>query len=186
MFITLFSPQPHTTRISAAWSEFKEVQLATHSSHLIYLLPNCGETELFMFFSHLCSTDWDHRLPLLGRAWEERRREVTETLMAVVAAAILIQWLKLGKQKSCNVLNCEEFTRAEHLKYSSEKLLLKAGKQEHHEQNQENIVFTGNTPWVCYKLCSLACHHIISALLVFLSFLIFKHCPVIQQKCIYS
>lgn len=95
--------------------------------------------------------------------------KLTVILMTVVVGAILIQRLKLRKQKSSNVLNCEGFTRAEHLKCSSEKLLLKAGKQKHPRQNWENIVFTGNTLWMCYKLCSLACHHIISALLVFLS-----------------
>lgn len=80
--------------------------------------------------------------------------KLTVILMTVVMGAILNQGLKLGQQKSCNVLNCEEFTRAEHLKYSSEKSLLKSGKQEHLGQNQENIVSTGNTLWVCYKLFS--------------------------------
>lgn len=78
--------------------------------------------------------------------------KLTVILMTLVVDAILMQWLKLSKQRSCDVLNCEEFTRFEHLKSSSEKLLLKAGKQEHPRQNQENIVFIGNTLWVCYKL----------------------------------
>lgn len=72
--------QPTTThhRISAAW--FTQVQLGTHRSYLILLLLNCRETEIFMFFSYLCSTNWDHRLPLLGRAWEERRWEVNRNI----------------------------------------------------------------------------------------------------------
>lgn len=32
------------------------------------------------FFSHLCSTNWDHRLWTLGRAWDERRREVNSNI----------------------------------------------------------------------------------------------------------
>lgn len=44
------------------------------------MLLNRGGTEIFMFFGHLCSTNWDHMLPLLGRAWEERRQEVNSNI----------------------------------------------------------------------------------------------------------
>lgn len=82
-----------------------------------------------------------------------------------MAEAILTQWLKLRKQKSCNVLNCEEFTRSEHLKYSSEKLLLKAGKQEHHRQNQ-GILLSWET--LCGCVISSAPWPVTTLVLIFL------------------
>lgn len=33
-----------------------------------------------IFFSHVCSTNWDHRLRSLGRAWDERKREVNSNM----------------------------------------------------------------------------------------------------------
>ena len=142
--------------------------LHTDHSHLIYrLCPNLRKTGLGASSAAYPAHNWDPDHRLLHSAWKREDGKLTVALNTVVAGAILIQRLKLRKQKSCNVLNCEEFTRSEHLKYSSEKLLLKAGKQEHLRQNQENIAFTGNTLWVCYKLCSLACHHISSCISLF-------------------